>query len=273
VTRDRPDLGVEHLTVRFGGLVAVDDVTLHASNGAITGLIGPNGAGKTTTFNACTGVVGATGKVRLGGDNLAHLSTPARAARGLGRTFQRMELFDSMTVGENVALGAEAHFAARRPWSQIVGGRRERREVEDRMHAALEWCAIESLVSTRAGDLSTGQRRLVELARALATPFGFLLLDEPSSGLDVRETERFGEIVGRFVEETGTGILLVEHDMALVASVCRYIFVLDFGRLIFKGRTSEVLSSDVVRAAYLGSDSPQLDAVAHSDGEELLSHA
>ena len=107
----------------------------------------------------------------------------------------------------------------------------------------------------------------------MATPFRFLLLDEPSSGLDVRETERFGEIVRSFVEETGTGILLVEHDMALVASVCRYIYVLDFGNLIFNGTTSEVLSSEVVRAAYLGSDTPQLEVFTPADGGELASHA
>ncbi len=273
MTSERPDLAVEHLVVRFGGLMAVDDVTLHAPECVITGLIGPNGAGKTTTFNACTGVVPAVGKIRLGDQDLVHLSTPARAARGLGRTFQRMELFDSMTVRENVALGPEAYFAARRPWSQITGGRRERREVNERMHTALAWCAIEALAASRAADLSTGQRRLVELARALATPFRFLLLDEPSSGLDVRETERFGQIVTRFVDETGTGILLVEHDMALVGSVCRYIYVLDFGILIFKGPTSEVLSSEVVRAAYLGSDSPQLDDAAHADGGELVTRA
>ncbi|HXN61902.1 MAG TPA: ABC transporter ATP-binding protein [Acidimicrobiales bacterium] len=273
MTERLPDLAVEHLTVRFGGLVAVDDVTLHAPEGTITGLIGPNGAGKTTTFNACAGVVPAAGKIRLGGQDLVHLSTPGRAAHGLGRTFQRMELFDSMTVAENVALGPEAFFAARRPWSQISGGRRERRQVAERSRASMEWCGIETLAASRAGDLSTGQRRLVELARAMATPFRFLLLDEPSSGLDVRETERFGEIVSSFVEETGTGILLVEHDMALVASVCRYIYVLDFGNLIFNGTTSEVLSSEVVRAAYLGSDTPQLEVFTPADGGELAPNA
>ena len=106
----------------------------------------------------------------------------------------------------------------------------------------------------RVGDLSTGQRRLVELARAMATPFHFLLLDEPSSGLDVMETELFGQIISRFVADTGIGILLVEHDMALVSGVCSYIYVLDFGNLIFQGPCAEVMSSETVRAAYLGSD-------------------
>jgi ABC-type branched-subunit amino acid transport system ATPase component len=259
-----PDLTVDHLTVRFGGLMAVDDVSLHATAGSITGLIGPNGAGKTTTFNACTGVVTATsGRIRLGQQDLAHLSTPSRAAHGLGRTFQRMELFDSMTVAQNVALGPEAFLSARRPWSQFGGRRHERRAVADAAGSAMARCGIESFGASRAGNLSTGQRRLVELARAMATPFRFLLLDEPSSGLDVRETERFGEIIAGFVEDTGTGILLVEHDMALVAGMCGYIYVLDFGVLIFQGPTSEVLASEVVRAAYLGSDTIELSAAGH----------
>jgi ABC-type branched-subunit amino acid transport system ATPase component len=266
----QPDLRVDEVTVRFGGLVAVNGVTLTAAAGAITGLIGPNGAGKTTIFNACTGVTSSQGgRIQLGEHGLGHLSTAARAALGLGRTFQRMELFDSMTVVENVALGPEAFLAARRPWSQLACSREQRRGIADRSRRAMARCGIEPLSRLRVGDLSTGQRRLVELARAMATPFRFLLLDEPSSGLDVRETERFGQIISEFVAETGVGILLVEHDMALVAKVCSYTYVLDFGNLIFQGPCAEVLSSETVRAAYLGSDAvPQ-----PSPDEELASHA
>ncbi len=250
-----PGLEVGDLTVRFGGLVAVDDVSLQAPAGTISGLIGPNGAGKTTIFNACTGVVpAAAGQIRLGGEDLGRLSTPARAARGLGRTFQRMELFDSLTVSENVALGLEAHLAAGRPWGQLACGRRERRAIGERSRHAMQRCGIEPLGRRRAGDLSTGQRRLVELARVMATPFRFVLLDEPSSGLDVVETERFGAILRDFVAETGVGLLLVEHDMALVAAVCSSITVLDFGRRIFAGPTADALTSELVRAAYLGSE-------------------
>jgi ABC-type branched-subunit amino acid transport system ATPase component len=165
-----------------------------------------------------------------------------------------MELFDSMTVVENVALGPEAFLAARRPWSQLACARSQRHDIADRSRRAMARCGIELLSRLRAGDLSTGQRRLVELARAMATPFHFLLLDEPSSGLDVRETERFGQIITEFVAETGVGVLLVEHDMALVADVCSYTYVLEFGNLIFEGPCAEVLSSEMVRAAYLGSD-------------------
>jgi ABC-type branched-subunit amino acid transport system ATPase component len=258
-----PNLSIEDLTVRFGGLLAVDNVSIDAPPGAITGLIGPNGAGKTTTFNACAGVVSAqSGCIRLGERDLAHLSTPARAALGLGRTFQRIELFDSMTVAENVALGPEAHASAQSPWSQLACGRRQRQEINERARQAMQRCGIEAQARRRAGDLSTGQRRLVELARVIATPFRFILLDEPSSGLDVVETERFGAILREFVAETGVGILLVEHDMSLVATICSYIYVLDFGQLIFAGLTAEAMGSELVRAAYLGSESvlPDPDA-------------
>jgi ABC-type branched-subunit amino acid transport system ATPase component len=265
----QPDLDVDGLTVQFGGLVAVNGVSLHAAAGAVTGLIGPNGAGKTTIFNACTGVVPChAGHVRLGDRNLGHLSTASRASHGLGRTFQRMELFDSMTVAENVALGPEAFLAARRPWSQVASSRHQRRDIGTRTKEAMDRCGIGPMTRQRVGDLSTGQRRLVELARAMATPFHFLLLDEPSSGLDVMETERFGQIISRFVAETGIGILLVEHDMALVSGVCSYIYVLDFGNLIFQGLCADVLSSETVRAAYLGSDEISVGA---TDG--VASHA
>ena len=261
MTAPGASLAVRNLTVRFGGLTAVDDVSLTGQGGTITGLLGPNGAGKTTTFNACTGAVVATsGTVTLGDTRLNHHSTARRAALGLGRTFQRMELFDSMTVTENVALGPEAGFAGRRPWGQLFESRGERAEIVRRRDDAIERCGIADLRHKIVGDLSTGQRRLVELARAIASPFRFLLLDEPSSGLDVTETIHFGQVLRDFVADTGVGILLVEHDLALVADVCTYIYVLDFGHLIFEGTTRETMASEIVRAAYLGSDSVE-DAI------------
>jgi ABC-type branched-subunit amino acid transport system ATPase component len=252
-----PTLEVEHVTVKFGGLTAVSDASLHADAGTITGLIGPNGAGKTTTFNACTGVVKtASGRVTLGQKRLDRLSTPARAAAGLGRTFQRMELFDSMSVVENVAMGPEGVLSSRKPWGQFFAPRSERREVATRTQEALERCGLEPVRNRRVRDLSTGQRRLVELARAIASPFSFLLLDEPSSGLDVHETEEFGRVLSSHVRDTGMGVLIVEHDMALVSDVCTQIFVLDFGRMIWSGPTAAAMTSEVVRAAYLGGEVP-----------------
>jgi len=262
------DLSVDSLTVRFGGLVAVNGLSLHAPPGAITGLIGPNGAGKTTTFNACTGFVKATsGSLRLGQDTLAHRGPSTRAQMGLGRTFQRMELWNNMTVRENVALGPECFYSGRRPWGQVLGARWQRAQIQERTTHAMELCGVKGLAERAVGDLSTGQRRLVELARAMATPFRFLLLDEPSSGLDGHESERFGEILTQLVAETGLGILLVEHDMTLVSAICRYVYVLDFGRLIFEGTMTEAMSSELVRDAYLGTGgSGALDAEDSIEG-------
>jgi ABC-type branched-subunit amino acid transport system ATPase component len=245
---------VDGLTVRFGGLTAVDNVTLQAPAGIITGLIGPNGAGKTTIFNACCGLVEASGRIRLGGRDLSGLSPSARAQAGLGRTFQRIELCDRLTVAENVALGPIGLSTRRHPWGQLWATRAQRAEIDARVEAALVRCGILHLGRASAGELSTGQRRFVELARAVASPFLFLLLDEPSSGLDLAETERFGRVLAALAGERGTGVLLVEHDMALVRAICRDTWVLDFGQLIASGPTAVVLASDVVRAAYLGSE-------------------
>ena len=249
------ELTVEGLTVRFGGLVAVEDVTLRGPAGTITGLIGPNGAGKTTTFNACTGLVTpAAGTVRLDDHNLDGRSPAKRAQLGLGRTFQRMALWDTMSVRDNVALGRECQFAGRRWWHQLRGSRRAQ---ADRLAAAdetLDRCGIAHLAASTAGDLSTGQRRLVELARALSARFRFLLLDEPSSGLDERESENFAAVLNSIAATDGTGILLVEHDMSLVRATCSYLYVLDFGKLICEGPAEQVLASQEVRSAYLGSE-------------------
>ena len=250
-----PDLEIEGLTVRFGGRTAVDGLSLHARAGAVTGLIGLNGAGKTTTFHATTGVVRpAAGRLWLGGQPLHAASTAVRARCGLGRTFQRTELCASMTVAQNVALGRECAVAGSAWWRQLRAPASERDQVRDGTQQALERCGIGHLADQQAAALSTGQRRLVELARVLAAGCRFLLLDEPSSGLDEAETARFAELLLDVVEQDGTGILLVEHDMALVRAVCSDVYVLDFGRLIHHGDTDEVLASPVVRAAYLGEE-------------------
>lgn len=248
-------LDVRELTVSYGGNTAVDAVSFTAPMGRITGLIGPNGAGKTTTFNACSGLIRpASGTVSLFGHDVTAKAPSARARYGLGRTFQQMELFNSLSVQDNVALGLEAQFAGRDPMRQVMARRAERRAVADAAEEAMLLCGLTDLRNKHAGELSTGQRRLVDLARVIAGGFRMLLLDEPSSGLDSAETERFGRIVAQLVAERGCGVLLVEHDMALVMSVCDYLWVLDFGELIFHGTCAQVRSSDVVRAAYLGSE-------------------
>ncbi|MEW6471372.1 MAG: ABC transporter ATP-binding protein [Actinomycetota bacterium] len=250
-----PDgIQVENLVVRFGGLVAVNDVTLTARLGRITALIGPNGAGKTTTFNACTGLVRPTsGHVRLDGRDVTRMSPAHRARLGLGRTFQRMELFESLPVRDNVALGREALVAGAKPWRHLRSARSARADAIARADEAMTRCGITTLAGRRPAELSTGQRRLVELARATASGARMLLLDEPSSGLDRAETQAFGEILESLVAGGDVGILIVEHDMALIMRICNYGYVLDFGRLIFTGTAAEIAASDIVRAAYLGS--------------------
>ncbi|HEX3963092.1 MAG TPA: branched-chain amino acid ABC transporter permease/ATP-binding protein [Trebonia sp.] len=249
-------LQISNLTVRFGGAVAVDDLSLEVPPGRITGLIGPNGAGKTTTFNASSGLVRPTaGKISLHGRDISRLSPPARARLGLGRTFQRTDLFDSLTVLENVGLGAEAVHAGANPMTQLVCSPADRARIRASAWQAMELCGITGMAGIQAGVLTTGQRRLVELARCLAGPYDLLLLDEPSSGLDDDESGRFGEILRRVLADREVGLLLVEHNMSLVMEVCDYLYVMDFGRLIEKGTPEQIAASQVVRDAYLGANS------------------
>jgi ABC-type branched-subunit amino acid transport system ATPase component len=248
-------LEIDGVSVKYGGLLALDNISVVSPLGRITGLIGPNGAGKTTTFNACTGLVRpTTGHVRLFGDDVTSATPQARAQRGLGRTFQRMELFDSLTVYDNVALGREAGLAGSKPWKHLRGSRGDHTEVRQAAEEALKLCGIEDIQGRRPADLSTGQRRLVELARCIAGGFRLMLLDEPSSGLDKAETASFGAILRTLVDSRGVGILIIEHDMTLVMSICDFIHVLDFGKPVFAGTPAEVASSDIVRSAYLGSE-------------------
>jgi ABC-type branched-subunit amino acid transport system ATPase component/branched-subunit amino acid ABC-type transport system permease component len=246
-------LAVESLTIRYGGALAVNDVSLAVRAGTITGLIGPNGAGKTSIFNACSGLVRpAQGRIVLHDVDVTRASPSQRARLGLGRTFQRVQLFESLDVLTNIRLARECAFAGSNPLRQVVGRRGDAREVERATAAAIEITGIAPYVDSPVETLSTGQRRLVELARVLAGPFDTILLDEPSSGLDAAETEQFGEILGRVVAERGLGLLLVEHDMALIQQTCARVYVLDFGSMVFEGTVNEMLSAEAVHAAYLG---------------------
>jgi ABC-type branched-subunit amino acid transport system ATPase component/branched-subunit amino acid ABC-type transport system permease component len=271
--RPQPQAGLElaGLRVRFGSVTAVDSVTIRAPQGVITGLIGPNGAGKTTTFNACSGLVRPTsGSIALNGRPITRLRPHRRARLGLGRTFQKVELFDSLTVEENVAMGREAALAGGNPWGQLRSPRRETRSIDASCDDAMRVVGIDHLRTRQAGLLSTGQRRLVELARVLAGPFDLLLLDEPSSGLDPHETEAFGSILTRVVTERGTGVLLVEHDMSLVAQVCNYVYVLDFGAPIFEGSVEQMQQSPKVQAAYLGSGDSSPDELVEQGAQPAI---
>ena len=246
-------LEITGLTIRFGGHLAVSDVALSVESGSVSGLIGPNGAGKTTTFNAISGVVSPTsGTVTFEGRNVSRLGTHKRARLGIGRTFQRLEIFGSLTARENVQVGGEI----RRSWSRGAGGPQllaggEDVDLDDEVDLIMERLGLESVADTRAGQLPTGQARLVELGRALAARPKLLLLDEPASGLDENETERFGTLL-RELAVAGLGILLVEHDVALVMATCTQISVLDFGQIIASGSPDTIRRSTAVQSAYLG---------------------
>ncbi|HEV2243949.1 MAG TPA: branched-chain amino acid ABC transporter permease/ATP-binding protein [Streptosporangiaceae bacterium] len=256
-TTARQGLEVRNLSVYFGGVKAVDGVSLKAPAGIITGLVGPNGAGKTTIFNACSGLNRPTaGQVLLHGADVTREGPAERARRGLGRTFQRTELFSTLTVRQNVAIGREAPLAGGNPLAQVIGSRHSGRLIDAATEEALALTGTSRIADTQAGFLPLGQRRLVELARTLAGPFDMLLLDEPSSGLHAHETEQFGQVLKTVVEERGCGILLVEHDMTLIREVCDRVYVLDFGILIFDGTPEEMHRSPGVRAAYLGDAAP-----------------
>jgi ABC-type branched-subunit amino acid transport system ATPase component len=247
-----PALRVDGVTVRFGGLVALEGVSLSVPVGALHGLIGPNGAGKTTLFEVCSGFLRpSAGRVELFGRDVSDASPAVRARLGLSRTFQRVELCDALTVAENVALAGEARRAGANPLRQLRAGRRERAAVAEATGAALERCGLTGIAGRPAGSLPTGTRRLVELARLLAGGYQVLLLDEPSSGLDHGETERFGALLQAVVRE-GVSAVLVEHHMELVLSVCEQVHVLDFGRLVCSGTPGEVRGAEAVRQAYLG---------------------
>jgi ABC-type branched-subunit amino acid transport system ATPase component len=244
------------IVVRFGGLVALDRVRVEAAPGRISGLIGPNGAGKTTLFNVICGFqVADEGTVALDGVDLTKENTARRARLGIGRTFQRMELFRSLTVRENVALAAESTHVRDDPLTQlgIAGrGRDVKTEINTITGDLLAATGLASIADRLAGQISTGQGRLVELARALARRPRILLLDEPSSGLDAKESEAFGQLLVGLVAERGLGILMIEHDMSLVLEICDPIHVIDFGKPLMVGSSADVRASETVRDAYLG---------------------
>lgn len=235
------DLQVESLTVRFGGHLAVSDVGLHVRGGQITGLIGPNGAGKTTLFNVITGVQKPqSGTVHLDGSDLTRMPAHRRVRAGLGRTFQRLELFGTLTVAENLRVAA------------ATVARAERGRVVDEVMERLD---LGPVADVRSDTLSTGTGRLIELGRALVGRPTVLMLDEPASGQDETETARFSRLLVELASE-GLTILLVEHDMDLVMKISDRIHVLDFGRQIASGAPSDIRADTAVQAAYLGTEVP-----------------
>jgi branched-chain amino acid transport system ATP-binding protein len=239
-----PLLETTDVTVRFGGNVALRDVSVGVETGTITGLIGPNGAGKTTLFNVITGLLRPqSGRVLLGGEDIAKLPPYKRARKGLSRTFQRLELFTSLDVRDNVRVAGQIRNAAKFS---------DRLDVNSRADEVIEMVGLTSVAHRDITELPTGTARRVELARCLMTRPQVVLLDEPASGQTESETEEFGELLRRLAATDELAICLVEHDMSLVMQVCSAIHVLDYGRIISVGTPAHVRNDPAVIDAYLG---------------------
>jgi len=243
-------LETEDLTVTYGGLHANDEVNLKVEAGKVVGLIGPNGAGKTTFIDAITGFTApSSGRVVFGGRDINSLSPAKRAEAGLTRTFQSLELFDDLTVLDNLLVPAE-----RPTWHGVLADlvRPNRRSAaHEQAEWALQTMQLGDLRDRLTLDLSHGQRKLVSVARALANRPKLVLLDEPAAGLDTVESQVLGTHLRDFLERD-ISVFLIDHDMGLVLNVCDYIYVLDFGRIIAEGTPSEIRSNPAVIGAYLG---------------------
>jgi len=237
-------LEVHNLSVRFGEHLAVREVDLSVDAGEIVGLIGPNGAGKTTTFNAIAGVQRCTGAVHLDGVDISSATPQRRAQLGMNRTFQRLEVFGSMTAYDNVRTAAEISARSRRQSMKPAAATAD---------GIVDVLGLGDVTGQRADALPTGRARLVELGRALATDPKLLLLDEPASGLDDVETRRLAGVL-EDLRDQGLAVLLVEHDIDLVMSLCSRIFVLHLGEVIAHGPPSAIRDDPYVREAYLGAE-------------------
>jgi branched-chain amino acid transport system ATP-binding protein len=246
-------LVVDEVSVRFGGLQALDAVSLRVAAGEAVGLVGPNGAGKTTLFDCISGRIRPqTGAVSFAGRRLDGVPPHRRARLGLARTFQRLEVFPELTVRDHLLVAERAHRGPPALWRDLLNLSRVRPEEAARIDGLLELVGLGELADVPVAALGLGRCRLVELARALATEPLLVLADEPSSGLDGHETEAVSAVLRRMQRERSTALLLVEHDLEMVARSVDRVVVLDVGTVIAEGGFSEVLADRGVRRAYLG---------------------
>ena len=242
-----PALETKGLSVSFGGVEALVDVDIVVPQGALVGLIGPNGAGKTTFIDAISGFVGARGRILLDGVDVSQLPAHQRARLGLGRTWQSIELFDDLTVEENLEVVSTAPNA----WSTIreLAGRRP--ATSPRHRDVLARVGLEDLADAAPSDLSQGQRKLVGVARALASEPKLVCMDEPAAGLDTAESDELGRQLRSSVTPS-MAMLLVDHDMGLVLGISDYVYVLEFGSVLAHGTPDEIRDNEAVISAYLG---------------------
>tara|TARA_X000000368_G_scaffold240829_2_gene190180 strand:- start:27 stop:854 length:828 start_codon:yes stop_codon:yes gene_type:complete len=249
------------LTVTFGGLNACDKVDLIVPEGKFVGLIGPNGAGKTTFIDAITGYVPTSaGNAVFNGEDIGDLKPHERAQRGLVRTFQSLELFEDLSVKDNLLV---AGYDTR--WYSflldMIYMPRKDQKVEEQIEWALDIMGLNDVADAMPSDLSHGRRKLVGVARALAASPKLILLDEPAAGLDTAESQILGGHLREFLDHD-MSVFLIDHDMGLVLSVCDYIYVLDFGKIIAEGTPQEIRESDTVKKAYLGEEAGEIQAQA-----------
>jgi branched-chain amino acid transport system ATP-binding protein len=264
-------LEVRDLSIRFGGLQALDSVDIMVNEWEIVGLIGPNGAGKTTAFNCITGFYKPdTGSVSYRGADVTRVPPHTKAALGFGRTFQNVGMVKSSTVLENLKTAQHAKVEYDVASGLLGGGRprREERELAERADAILELLDLQDIRNAMVGGLSYGTLKLLELGCALATDPEILLLDEPSSGMGPEESHELGDRLLRLRKEFGLTMLLIEHHVPLVLRVCDHVYVLNFGRLLAEGRPSVIQTHPEVVAAYLGGEAPEALKATHADAAQ-----
>ncbi len=258
-----PRLEAKGVTMRFGGLTALADIDLAVPAGQIVGLVGPNGAGKSTLFGVLSGLLKpTTGTVLMDGEDVTATSPQLRARRGLARTFQHPELFSSLTVREHLSLAYRVRHTKSRILSDLVTGRglfpKKDAEEDARVDELLGELNLTSIQHSAVVGLPLGTSRLVEIGRALATDPKVMLMDEPSSGLDVSESDDLASTMRKVVAERGVSLLFVEHDVPMVLGLCDHVYVIDFGQKIAEGNPDEIRANAAVRAAYIGEESEEI---------------